>query len=720
MTDFGTQSPHFSAQVAGRAMGDSDFIRPEEDDRADLSRMLRSVWVRKNIILGCIFGFAVVFFLSAYMQPKKYTAHTTIMLDTRGQQFVSMQEQVVGDLKLDDALLESEVTVLRSMALLSAAVERIGLDRFDILAGEDGYEYFDDSIVSRDQQRLKFVAEELQNGINVYRVGESYVIEVSVTTIDPQLSTIVADTLVEVYIADQLNDRQAVASNATRWLSDQVEVARQEVLAAEARVEEFKREVLQSSGASEDVLEQQLGELNQQLALARSERATEAANLRQTQLLKDAQGAVAVADSLDVPYVKAMREARQELLREDASLSSALGENHPTRRNIAKEIAEIDASIAQEVDNIMRGYETRINVLASRELSLSEDVSDLQDKLSNLSNSSLRLRQVEREAEAARLRFDEMLTRLGMTQAQVEIQRADAKVINPASFPLVPSSPRVKLLTVFGAAIGMTVGLVAVLIIEMTRGGFATARQLESATGLPVMSALPRAEVTSPKDVVGLLNSRGYHLLNERIRQLRAILPIATRQRKNCYLLLSSAPDEGKTSTAVALAHASAMAGVSTILVDLDNRRGTLQAEFTEGQMVDLSNYFKGEITIDEAIIKGQKTLFDITGAGKHQSLMADGVNGEQLRDMVAELKERYDVVVIDAPPILAVSDGLQIATVVDWVLYLVRWRHTSEKSVKYGLDTLENVGVNNIGLVMTMVDVREDPDSYAQKYDYA
>ncbi|SCM66085.1 hypothetical protein KARMA_0258 [Donghicola eburneus] len=136
--------------------------------------------------------------------------------------------------------------------------------------------------------------------------------------------------------------------------------------------------------------------------------------------------------------------------------------------------------------------------------------------------------------------------------------------------------------------------------------------------------------------------------------------------------------------------------------------------------MVDLSNYFKGEITIDEAIIKGQKTLFDITGAGKHQSLMADGVNGEQLRDMVAELKERYDVVVIDAPPILAVSDGLQIATVVDWVLYLVRWRHTSEKSVKYGLDTLENVGVNNIGLVMTMVDVREDPDSYAQKYDYA
>lgn len=719
MTDFGTQSPLFSAQVAGRAMGDPEVIRPEEDDRADLSRMIRTVWVRKNIILGCIFGFAVLFFLIAFMQAKKYTAHTTVMLESRGQQFVSMQEQVVGDLILDDPLIESEVTVLRSSSLLSAAVEKIGIDRFDILAGEDGYEYFDDSIVSLEQQRLKFVVEELQKGINVYRVGESFVIEVSVTTVDPQLSTVVADTLVEAYITDQLADRQSVASNATQWLEDQVEVARQEVLQAEAKVEDFKRELLQTSGSSEEVLEQQLAELNQQLAIARSERATESAKLRQTQLLKDAQGAIAVADSLDVPYVTALRESRQELVREDASVSSALGPNHPTRRNLAVEIAEIDESISREVDNIMRGYESRINVLATREMSLAADVTDLQDKLSALSNASLRLRQVEREAEAARLRFEEMLTRLGMTQAQVEIQRADAKVINPASFPLVPSSPRTKLLTVFGAAIGLTVGLVVVLILEMMRGGFSTARQLEIATGLPVMSAMPRAEVTSPKDVVKLLSSRGYHLLNERVRQLRAVLPIATRQRKNCYLLLSSAPNEGKTSTAVALAHASAMAGVSTILVDLDNRRGTLQAEFTEGQMVDLSNYFKGEITIDQAIIKGQNTLFDITGAGKHQSLMADGVSTDQLRDMVEELKERYDVVVIDAPPILAVSDGLQIAPVVDWVLYLVRWRHTSEKSVKYGLDTLENVGVSNIGLVMTMVDVREDPDSYAQKYDY-
>lgn len=720
MTDFGTQSPHFASQVAGRHQADTEIIRPDEDDRADLTLMVRSVWVRKNIVLSCIFGFAALFFLVSSLQPEKFTSNTTVMLDSRGQQFVSMQEQVVGDLKLDDALVESEVTVLRSMTLLTAAIQRIGLDQFDIITDGDNYEYFDDSVVSKEDQELKFLAEELQEGINVYRVGESYVIEVSVTTVDPQLSTILAEGIVDAYINDQLSSRQTVANSATSWLSEQVEDARQDVIDAEARVEDFKRELLKNSGASSEVLEQQLLELNEQLALARSDRATQAANLRETKLLKERQGAIAAAETLDIPYVTAMREARQELLREDAAVSTSLGPNHPIRRNFAKEIAEIDANIAIEVDNVLRAFESRVKVFETREMSLAEDVAELENRLADFSNASIGLRQVEREADAVRMRFEELLTRLGMTQAQVEIQRADAKVINPASYPLEPSSPRVKLMTFFGAAIGLTVGLVAVLIIGMVRGGFATARQLENATGLPVMSAMPAAEVKSAKDIVKLMDSRGYHLLNERVRQLRAILPITTRKKKNCYLLLSSAPNEGKTSTAVALAHSSAKAGASTILVDLDNRRGTLQAEFTEGQETDLSHYFKGEATIDEAIIPGQKTLFDITGAGRHQSLMADGVSSEQIHEMVAELKERYDVVVIDAPPILAVSDGLQIAPAADWVLYLVRWRHTSSKSVKYGLDTLESVGVSNIGLVMTMVDIREDPDGYAQKYEYS
>ncbi|NVO27982.1 polysaccharide biosynthesis tyrosine autokinase [Donghicola sp. C2-DW-16] len=719
MTDFGTQSPHFSAQVAGRQMYDAETIRPEEDDKADLSRMVRSIWVRKYIVFGCILGFAVLFFAFAAFQPKQFTANTTVMLDARGQQIVSLQEQVVGDLKLDNPLVESEVTVLRSMALLHTAIENIGVDRFDTLFGEDGFEYFEDSLIPKETQRLNFIADKLSEGINVYRVGESYVIAVSVMTTDAELSAVVANALVDAYINDQLNDRQTMANSATRWLQDQVEEARQHVVAAEATVEDFKRQLLLSSGASEEVLQQQLAELNQQLALARSERATEEARLSQTLALKDSQGAIAVAETLDVPYVTAMREARQELLRKDAALSSSLGANHPDRRNLAKEVSEIDANIATEVDNILRGYDGRIEVLVNREEALSKDVANLQSKLSALASSSLRLRQLEREAEAARLRFDELLTRLGMTQAQVEIQRADAKIINPASIPQVPSAPRVKLMTMFGGAIGMTIGLVTVLIMEMMRGGFATVRQLESATGLPVMTVLPSAEVKSPKDIISLLNSRGYHLLNERIRQLRVMLPIATRKQKNCYMLLSSDPNEGKTSTAVALAHAHAKAGASTILVDLDNRRGSLQAEFTDGQLVDLSNYFNGEVPIDEAIIKGQQTLFDITGASHQHAMIADSVSGEQLRKMVEELKARYDVVVIDAPPILAVSDGLQIAPVVDWVLYLVRWRFTSEKSVKYGLDTLQNVGVRNIGLVLTMVDVREDPDGYAQKYDY-
>jgi capsular exopolysaccharide synthesis family protein len=183
--------------------------------------------------------------------------------------------------------------------------------------------------------------------------------------------------------------------------------------------------------------------------------------------------------------------------------------------------------------------------------------------------------------------------------------------------------------------------------------------------------------------------------------------------------VISSVPQEGKTTTSLSLAHLCARAGLATILIDLDTRRSVIQKELSPYVKVDLSDYMIGTAELDETIIRPRGVDFDLAVTSRHPALLADSVSSGRMGELIDRLKTRYHVVIIDAPPILAVSDGLALSTVVDKVLYLVRWRKTSRRSVASGLAALKNVGVTPAGLVLTIADTNQDDASEHYGYGY-
>lgn len=718
----------------------------DHDDTADLGRMLRSIWRRKWFVLAFAFVAAVLCYVVAAAQPFKYTARATVMLDAREQRVISAQDQVVADLKLNSPILESEVAVLRSRSLAETVVTDIGIDRFDsidpanvapgpvrravnsvrsLFGAEPGQAgqpatAVNTPLVTPEERRLNRIVTELREGIRISRIGSSYVIEVTATTIDPELSALVANGLVDTYVAAQLQDRRRVAVEATRWLADQVERRREELSEVEARVEDYKQDQLNATGSSTEMVEQQLAELNRQLVLARSDRASEEARLGQVETLLADRGAAAVADTYSSAFLDSLKEERKGIIREDARLAATLGVRHPDRLDLASELTRIDALIADEVSNIIQTHRNEIEVFGSRETSLQNDLDALEQQLAEISSSSLILRQLEREADVAKDSYESMLARLGEIRAQAELQRAEAKLINAAQIPLGPSAPRRNLIAAFGGTVGLTIGLIAALVMEVAGAGFQRSVELEKATGMRVLAVLPRVRVDQPASVLRLLKKEAYSLLAERYRQLRTVLTMSVPGRSQTILVMSSVAREGKTTTALSLAYFFSKSGASTILVDLDTRRASLQKELMSRPASDLSDYLQGQATLDEAIARPGWLEFDITGTERHKALFADGASNAWIKDLFDQLKERYDVIVVDAPPVLAVSEGLAIASAVDNILYLVRWRHTSRKSVDYGLAALKDVGVRPTGLVMSIADIDADPDVHAQNYNYS
>ncbi|ANT63272.1 hypothetical protein AYJ57_22620 (plasmid) [Salipiger sp. CCB-MM3] len=711
---------------------------PVPEDQVDVSGLIRALWRRKWMIFASTLACALVFLLLTSSRTSLYTTNSTLMLDARQQQILTSREQVVSDLQLNNAILDSEVAVLRSGALLRRVVDQIGIDRFDgidpalrepsmlakliwkvqsALSSPETTVSEEAPLVSPEQRRMNRIVAALRSGIYIGRQGDSYVMDVSVTTPDPELSALVANGIANTYIDMQVGERKRVAESATEWLTQQVQDRGKEVADAEAAVEQYKQEQLENVGASLEVIEQQLAELNQQLASTRSAKATEQARLQQLEAMVVSQGAMAAAETQSSEYLMSLRASRDDLLREDARLATTFGPSHPDRRKIASDLSGIDQSISREVENIAQGYRNGIEVLEGSEASLQQDVAELEQRLSGLAASSLQLRQLEREADAKRETYQELLARLGETRAQAEIQRAEAKLVNEALIPLGPSAPRPMLMTAFGATLGLTVSLIVALLLELVSAGFRSGAELARATNLPVLATLPRTKLRRPRNVLRLFEKDPHSQLAERVRQLRTLLRTGTPMdgEGRSLLLMSSVPNEGKTTCAIALADFYARSGVSTILLDLDTRRGLLSREL-EVEGGELGEHLGGAKGLEEVIAKPDSLRFHVLGLGQRGDMWADSLSERQIAAIIQRLKQSYDMVIVDAPPVLAVSDGLSIAMVADDLLYLVRWKKTKRSAVTQGLATLKSLGIEPSGLVLSMADVDSIGESYAYK----
>jgi polysaccharide biosynthesis transport protein len=710
----------------------------QDPDAVDVRGIFRLFWQSKLRIMAAAIVTGVLCYVLVSQIPSTYTATSKLLLNPRKLQIVA-SEQVLSKLDPTLEVVNGEISLLRSNILIEDVVRTIGIDplaEIDPALKNRGEVkrlirwveswFADDSqgatghSQSAEEKRMEGLIWAVGKTLTVYNNQDSFVIVVRVDTVSPGLAQTIASTLVDRYIARQIDSRRDAVSGAVDWINERLVLLRTEVVAAELAVQKFKTDSLIRENNTLDVLMAQISDLNKQLIAVQSERLATEARLSQIEAVVAKDGIEKASQGVTTLPLQALRDKIAELLQLDAVWARSFAEDHPRRTEIQREIEAIEASIVMEVEQLIDQRRSEAEIARLSERGMIDRISELQTKVMSITRGELTLRQLEREASSSRATYESLLNRKTEARMQEQLQQPEVNVIERAVFPTQPSAPRPKLIAVLGATIGAVLMAAMIFFREMTATTFRTVREIETETGFPVLASIPLQRWRTSENGLRVLRDNPNSVYAERIRQLRASVLMRDRtMAPHSVLMMSSLSQEGSTMTTLALAEMSAIAGLDVIVVDCDLRHSTVQKNLNCDMQADFADYIMGECALADAIYMPESCAFDVLGAKGNRSDAAERLSTTWIVPLIAELKQLYDVVLIDSPAIVAVADALILAQAVDSRLYLVEYDKTPRAVVTDGLARLSKMQLNVEGMILNKVDVKKAHDPNAAGYEY-
>lgn len=379
--------------------------------------------------------------------------------------------------------------------------------------------------------------------------------------------------------------------------------------------------------------------------------------------------------------------------------------------NIRAELRDQRAKIEGEVNKIIQNLRNEVQVALARERSLQNSLNRLEARVAQLNTSEVQLRALEREASANRTLYETFLARFKETTQQDDIEQADARVISHADIPGGPSFPRKRLILIAAFAGSMLLGVVLVLMIEQLDHGFRSMTDVETAMGVPALGLLPMISgirtmmVAEPYDYVIDKPNSAY---GEAVRSLfTGVLLSNVDTPPRSVLITSSLPGEGKTSLSISLARMMALQGrKKVVLVDADLRRPQVHRKLGLPGGPGLIEYLLGEASLEQILHRDERTDMIVITAGRSATNPTDILSSEQMKTLLSRLAQVNDLVVVDSPPVLAVSDARVLSRLTDKTVYMVRWAETRREIAMLGIKQMLDIGSDVAGVTLSMVNV--------------
>lgn len=717
-------------------------------------------------ILAFAFAATLLAFLVVKSLPVRYASTASVMVDAR--QLRVSGESLLSNQTLDLDLLRTRMETLRAPVIVRRVVEELRLnempeicaalaespplgerlqaavsgvprwlqraqslfqpgigwpERLAILTGSDGPGRGAAPCPVPVQEAARY----LPNIVSASNDSRSYIIRLSGEAGDPVLAARIANAYAAAFVDQQRQEKDNLAELANAWMTAHVGQLRAQMQQNDAAVERYRSQNNLTQLRGETMVAQSLAELNSQLSVATSELAQKRSLLGQVEAVSRNGGQLdASVIALSSPLIQRLVEQETQLAGQLAEIRSGLGDAHPRVSAMNAQLGRVRQQIRSEVGKTLTGLRGEVAALEARRASLERNVQQLHDRVAQQGPADVRLRELEREAASTRNRYEQMMTRLEQVRAEQALQRADAHVVVEALPPEFPSFPRTRMIVagVFMASLG--VGTAAAFALTLFSQVFKDADELEEHTGLRVLGLFPTPVRRSrPQDVVlerpGTPEAEAMHsiLANLLDGRLRVGGPLG-----RIIMVASALPNEGKSSFSVALGRSAAQAGLSAAVVDCDLRRATVRTLFAgleranEPQLLAAPEQEAEPVFADERIDRHSSLrVLPVAApvANPHAALAA-----ASLPRLLARLRAEHDLVILDTPPVLAVSDALILAPLADKVVMVVGWRSTSRAAVQSALKALHRVGAELAGAVLSKVDLRRYARKTASDAHYA
>jgi polysaccharide biosynthesis transport protein len=685
----------------------------------DLREAARLLGRRMQLVLGVTLSGVVLALLIALMLTPQYRAETVVMLDPRQTKVVELGN-VVSGLPAENAALRSEMDIIMSRSIIDRVINKLELlndnelnppDLATLLNPLNWFRKPEPSQEEATRMRSK-IAENMHNRLHVNNDGHSFSIAIAFDSKSPAKASKIANAFADEYLVDQLETKYEATARANKWLDERLGALKEKVEASEKAVEQFRQKTKLIDVGGSTVAAKQLTEVNTQLTLARGETSKAEARLRSLQgSMSSKEGVLATADVLTSPLIQNLRQQEAQVRSREAELASRYGELHPKIINARAERRELQSKITEEVNKISQSLENEVVAARAKEHQMEEELHKLEDRAGVEMKDSVTLRQMERESEANRTLYESFLNRFKQTSEQKDLQTPDARIIARADPPIEPAFPLKWLFMLVGGILGGGLGVLVAYLVEYFDRGFRSVSQLEEISGLPVIGIVPSLAKISSRSVEDYVVDKPHSAYSEALRTVRTAIHFSNVDNPPKTIMVTSAmPREGKTSFCLSMGRALAKGGNRILVIDADLRRPRIAEVLgLPKKGGGLSALLSGARKLEEVIQHDPiiKRLDIIPAYGKTPNAQ-DLLGSQQMKKMLNELAPKYDLVIIDTPPIMAVSDAAMVARAVDSTLFLVKWASTPRDTAAQALKQLNTFGCKVAGVVMSQVDTAE------------
>ncbi|MEA3641100.1 MAG: polysaccharide biosynthesis tyrosine autokinase [Lamprobacter sp.] len=722
-------------------------------DLIDIRELFSVLWRRRAVILGTAAFLCLLALMVLLQLTPRYTAATLLTLQTRSEAVVDIQA-VMSGLSADASVIQTELDIIASRNLIGQLVDRLKLiedpefnpalrSESSVLQFLDPRTYLSEdwlmalglkrsaepmSEEERQAREKANVVDNVKSALSASNPKLSYTIKIAFESESPKKAALLANTLAEIYLNDQLEAKFEATERATDWLSNRITDLRQRVLIAERAVQAYREEhfIIESIGEG-TISEQQLAELNMDLVNARTQLAEAEARYRQVRARGEA-SAAALGEVLQSPLIQRLGEQEAEVRRKAAEISERYGPRHPEVINVRSELRDIRSKLDEEIGKITQNVENEVLIARARVEALSNNLDQLKTESTELQQSRIELRELEREAQSSRVLLETFLSRFKETSNQEDLQKADARVISEAEVPTNPSFPNKRLMLAVALVLSMMVGLGLAFLLEALDNGYRTPEQLENMLQIKGLGMIPKLSAIklkgqTPSQYVLKKPTSAY---GEALRSVYTALAFtrAGAPKPKRLLITSSLPGEGKTTFCVSLSRLLARAGnTRVLLIEADLRRGkissTVFGNTAASDTAAFADYLTGEVSDWRQCIQTDPdsglAVIPTSGKIEHPQTL---LQSDAMQRLLSEAAVAYDVVIVDSPPLLAVSDALVLSHYVDSTLFVVKWESTAREAVKNALSMLRKAHAPEGGAVLTQVNLKKH--AYYGYGDYA